>query len=135
MTKHQLNYSLLFALITAFLSMQWSATHIHLSEHHDHDNSQHQHDIEAHAHLLANFHADSIGSLQHADNSNVVELDQQCSTAAVKKITPGIAIIASTKLQQSLSQASSFELTDQLNNKLGYLSHSAARPRAPPHFS
>ena len=134
-TKRQLNYSLLFVLITAFLSMQWTATHIHLSEQHDHDNSQHQHNIEAHAHLLASHHADSIGSLQHADDSNVVELDHQYSTAAVKKITPGIAIIASSKLQLSLSQPISFEFAGQLNNKPGYHAHSTANPRAPPLFS
>lgn len=115
--------------------MQWSATHIHLPEHHDHNNSQHQHDIEAHAHRLANHHADSIGSLQHTDNSNVVELDQQCGTTAVKKITPGIAIIASSKLQLSLFQPVSFELAGHLNNKLGYLDHSTVNPRAPPLFS
>ncbi|MDH5387946.1 MAG: hypothetical protein OEY06_05820 [Gammaproteobacteria bacterium] len=135
MTKHQPNYSLLFVLITAFLSMQWSATHIHLSEHHDHDNSQHQHNVATHAHLLANHHADSIDSIQHADNSNVVELDQQCSTATVKKITPSIAIIASTRLQLFLSQPVSFELGGHLNNKPGYLDHSTVKPRAPPLFS
>jgi len=121
-------------LITAFLSMQWVATHIHLAEHHNHDNSHHQHNIEAHAHLLASHHDDITDSVQYADNSNIVELDHQCCTPKVKKITPSNAIIASSRLQPSLSQSISFKFADQLN-KLGYLAHLTARPRAPPLFS
>ena len=52
---------MLFVLVTAMLSMQWSVNHIHLAEHHDHDGTHHQHNTEAHAHQ----------SFSHNDDCNL----------------------------------------------------------------
>ena len=79
------NKSFLFSLITAFLFLQLSNTHIHLAGKHEHDDGQHQHAVTAHQHQLASHHEDVIDvaaeTFSHADSNKVVELEHVCTKA------------------------------------------------------
>jgi len=85
MSKHCFNKPLLFSLVSAFLFLQWSASHIHLAGEHQHDDGQYQHVLTTHQHQLANHHVDVIDvadiTLSHADTNKVVELDHVCTHA------------------------------------------------------
>jgi len=119
-------------LITAFLAMQWSATHIHLAEHHDHDGSQHQHSIEAHSHQPAGHHADSIDSPHQSADLNIVELDHQYSSSTGKNKTPHTSAITAFLWPPSFSQSVSIESPIILNTKLSFFDRSTINLRAPP---
>ncbi len=135
MTSFRLNKTLLLFLVTAFLSVQWAATHIHLAEHHNHDDNLHQHDLDAHAHFLTDHQNDSLDSEEKTDSANVIELDHKSSSPIAKKLTPTIAIIASVNLQLPSFQPVSFELPEFVDNKSGHLNRSTVSPRAPPQTS
>jgi len=83
MKKLNFNKPLLVILITAFLFLQWSATHIHLAGEHEHDRGQHQHQVTTHQHQLTSHHINIIDiasdTLSHADNHKVVELEYVCT--------------------------------------------------------
>ena len=83
MKKLNFNKPLLVSLITAFLFLQWSATHIHLAGEHEHDRGQHQHQVTTHQHQLTSHHVNTIDiasdTLSHADNHKVVELEYLCT--------------------------------------------------------
>lgn len=131
----RLNKTLLLFLVTAFLTAQWTATHIHLAEHHNHDDIHHQHNIEAHAHFLTEHQADTIDSDVTTDELNVVELEHKSSLPKAKKITPTIAVLASVNLQLPSFQSVSFELPVFVDDKSGHLNRSTVNPRAPPQAS
>lgn len=131
-TKFQSNYALLFMLITAFLAMQLTTTHIHLAEQHNHDGSHHQHQIEAHAHNLTDQHTDAIDFSHQTGDANVVEFDHECSSAKREKQEDPSAS-AFEPLQASLPGSIKIPLI--INTKLAHLDHSIVNPRAPPHSS
>lgn len=132
----RLNRTLLLFLVTAFLTVQWTATHIHLAEHHDHDDSHHQHDLETHAHFLTDHQIDSVDSEATTDFVSVVELDHNSNLPTAKKITPAIAVIASVNQSLLLSfQSVSFELPVFTDGKSDHLDRSTVSPRAPPQAS
>ena len=131
----RLNKTLLLFLVTAFLTVQWTATHIHLAEHHDHDDSHHQHDLETHAHFLTDHQTDSIDAETTTDDLSVVELDHKSNLPIAKKITPIIAVIASVNLPLLSFQSASFELPVFTDDKSGHLDRSTVSPRAPPQAS
>ena len=83
MKKLSLNKPLLFSLITAFIFLQWSATHIHLAGEHEHNSGKHQHQVTAHQHQSVGHHADVIDvastTLAHSDSHKVVELEHVCT--------------------------------------------------------
>lgn len=54
--RQRINAVLLFFLLTAFLAVQWTPAHAHLTVQHDHSGERHQHKAEAHAHQAAAFH-------------------------------------------------------------------------------
>ncbi len=135
MISFRLNKTLLLFLVTAFLTVQWTATHIHLAEHHNHDDNHHQHDLEAHAHFQTDHQIDSIDSEEKANDSNVVELDHKCSLPIAKKITPTIAVITSVNLQFPSLQLVSFKLPGFVDHKSSYFYRSTVSPRAPPQIS
>ena len=134
-TRLRPNHTSLLVLITTFLAMQWSTSHIHLSTAHDHAGSQHQHFSETHSHLLAGHHTDSIDSSHQSDDLNIVALDQQYSSAATKKKTTTTVISTASAQQADLFQRISVKLPVLLNTRLDYLSRSTVSPRAPPRFS
>ncbi len=142
MTKLRPTHSLLFALITAFLTMQWSVTHIHLADHHDHDGSHHQHQIESHAHHGAghhsdghhsgSHHSDTIDSAHPINDINVVELDHDCNSPNGKIKTPTHALMASYAWQSSWHQPNTFHRPTAFNAHAAHLEQSTIQLRAPP---
>ena len=135
MTSFRLNHTFLLALIIAFLSAQWSISHIHLVEHHDHDGSHHQHKSEVHTH---NSIDKSIGAIDFAHQSNdlnVVELDREINSHKVDQPqNPFAALISSAFPRLSVSLPHDTLLPVFLNTKIDYLSRSTVSPRAPPLF-
>lgn len=134
-TKFRLNHTLLFMLIMAFLTMQWSVAHIHLAEHHNHDGGHHQHQIETHAHHSLDHHPDSIDSSHQNADLNVVELDHQYNSSTGKNKTPTTAAITANFWQSSFSRSVSIELPVIINTKLGFHERSTVYLRAPPQLS
>ena len=148
MTKLRLTHSLLFVLITAFLTTQWSVAHIHLASHHDHGGAHHHHQVETHAHhaigqhasshsssqhhIVASHHTDVIDSVDVDNNINVVELDHDCNATNGKIKTPANAVIASTIWQSTGPLTRTFHQPHFAHIKAGYLEQSSIQLRAPP---
>lgn len=137
MRKLCFNKPLLFSLITAFLFLQWSATHIHLASEHEHDGGQHQHAVTAHQHQSASHHTDAIDvagdTLSHSDNNKVVELEHVC-TQFHGKLGEQNAVILSTAWNSFESQIASNCLVTpyQQDTYQTYHQYTSIRLRAPP---
>ena len=130
------NKTLLLFLITAFLTLQWTATHIHLAEHHDHDGNHHQHNIQAHVHYASSHHADTLDSDHAKDDYSVVELDNDCTSLGWKKVSDQLTVSISIAYQLLfIPKSSSIQLPEQDSNKQRYIAYSTIRLRAPPQFS
>ena len=140
MTAARYNKFFILLLITVFLSLQWSSTHIHLAENHDHDGAAHQHEIEAHNHDLAGHHIDVIDAnstfeTSH-DDSNVVELEQPGVSFHGKlpgqlAFIPGKASLVSNAIFKSIGTHQSLIIFSHS----GFLERSSILPRAPPRYS
>jgi len=135
MKKLYLNKFLLFSLVAAFLSLQWSSTHIHLAEQHEHDGGQHRHAATAHKHLLTNHHSDAfdIAASVDLDHSNVVELEHTC-TASITKLLKHAVITNTSNFDLFDRACFSCEIqeasTDQPPHD--YLEYSIQNTRGPP---
>ena len=92
-SKFKLSYALFFVLITAFLTMQWTATHIHLPQKHNHAGSHHQHKIETHGHDLTDKYvidyvtkyAVDIDGSHEVRHANVVDIDHKYTLSKSEK--------------------------------------------------
>lgn len=137
-TKFHKNKILLLALLTAFISMQWSTAHIHLADHHDHDGSHHQHNVKAHEHQSISFDDEYIETTHQVDdhNVNIVELDLDCNTTSAKKLDnqPVTLLLASLQLNIFLQEAD-IKPAKLNESKHQYLSYSTINLRAPPKLS
>jgi hypothetical protein len=137
-TNSRFNRTLLFVLVTAFLSMQWLSPHIHLAEHHDHSGNHHQHEIEAHAHQSITHDDHSSSTFQSIDNHNlnVVEIDhQQRSTTSGDYNDHFITSTPDNFHLSFIPLKSSIESTALSRSKLPYLDYSTIFGRAPPNIS
>ena len=141
MAKLRLNHTLLFTFIAAFLTMQWTTTHVHLAEHHDHDGGHHQHNIEVHAHYSidsddASAHANANDTFHQSNDLSVIELDHEFNAQKIEKPEkPPTSVIPSTFPQRSFTVLIATELPAIFNTKLSYLYRFTAKPRAPPLYS
>lgn len=134
--KSRSNYALLLLLVAAFLTMQWSTTHIHLAEHHNHDGDHHQHQAEAHAHNIAKQHADAIDYSHHADFSNTIEIDHEFPLSKREKQKNSSTVVITPAFLSSQSFfLTSIKIPVIVNTKLSYFSRSTVHPRAPPQTS
>ncbi|MDH5436793.1 MAG: hypothetical protein OEX83_08530 [Gammaproteobacteria bacterium] len=137
MRKFFSNKSFLFSLITAFLFLQLSNTHIHLAGKHEHDDGQHQHAVTAHQHQLASHHEDVIDvaaeTLSHTDSNKVVELEHVC-TKAHGKLGEQYAVIASPILRfvEAIGSSGIVAPPPQLISYQSYHQYTSLRLRAPP---
>jgi len=130
------NKLLLLLLVTAFLTVQWTAMHVHLAENHDHDGNHHQHNLQAHGHYTASHHVDTIESSHSIKDFAVVELDNNCALPACKKSGEQSTVSTSLTHQFSLAlKPTSFQLPKLESNKQSYITYSTTRLRAPPQFS
>jgi len=136
MIKNCSNKTLLFFLLTVFLTVQWTATHIHLAERHSHGGDHHQHKIQVHSHNTPNHHADSIDSAHIIVDSSVVELDNDCTFAGWKKAGDQFTVFASSCHSfLFVHQLLSIKLSQQDDSKQNYHTYSTIRLRAPPQIS
>lgn len=121
-------------LITAFLSLQWSAAHIHLSQKHNHHGEEHNHSARIHNHDLSTHLADAIDvtdSLQH--DKTTVELKQQCSPYGVKIYSP-VANLQTARLNivATIFTVQRYNNTRNILSHNRHLQHSIHLSRAPP---
>ncbi len=129
MTKIKLNYIQLLFLITAFLTVQWTATHVHFSEDHNHDGTTHKHQIETHTHQFISIN-DSSYKLSH---SNIIELDSKGYKQNRKIEKPeSIDIAIQTFNLQVIIPLAKLEVPPFINTRQGYSLYSSSNPRAPP---
>lgn len=139
MNRARCKQSLIFILLAAFLSLQWSSAHIHLASQHEHDGDQHQHAATAHNHQLATHHQDIIDftDVEH-ESSSVVELDKLCTIFKAKQVEPEPVPVVLAQAEILLSPADSIEVTFYPFKQLSfnhYLENTSVRLRAPPSFS
>lgn len=139
MKKYYTNKFFLHVLITAFLFLQWSSTHIHLADKHEHNGSQHQHAVNAHQHQLSNHHNDVIDvaeDLSHNNSHKVVEIEQVCThfndhlnkqfLALPSHFYHSLKSHISAKRVITLNKVESYQ---------AYYQYSSIRLRAPPRIS
>jgi len=140
MNKLCFNKPLLLSLITAFIFLQWSATHIHLSGEHQHDGDHHQHTATAHQHQFANHHTDNLDPatdvLSHSDTNKVIELEQVC-TQFHGKLAAQLAFIqpASWDIFEPHVLSSSLVSSYEFDSYQIYHQYTSIRLRAPPVIS
>ena len=135
MTRFRPNHLVLLALVIAFLSAQWSVSHIHLAEHHDHDGSHHQHKSEVHTHNSIDNNVDAIDFTHQSNDLNIVELDHEINAHKVDQPeNPFAALISSAFPRLAVSLPHDTLLPDFHNTKIDYLFRSTVSPRAPPLF-
>ena len=137
MRKLSFNKPLLVSLITVFLFLQWSSTHIHLAGEHEHNSDQHQHQVTTHQHQLTSHHIDAIDiasdTLSHADNHKVVDLEYVC-TQFHSKQGKLFTVIPSTLwniLERKIS-SNSVVASYRHSRYQSYHQYTSIRLRAPP---
>lgn len=136
----KLNKVLLFVLITAFLAMQWTASHIHLSQQHKHSGSHHQHKVENHNHNLTHKYvidsAVNSDELHEISHDNFVDIDHKYTLSkSEKKKFSSLSIIPPSYIPPQFFLPSSVKIPVHLNTKLSYFDRSKVSPRAPPKTS
>ena len=138
MTKFRLSKAMLFVLVTAMLSMQWSTAHIHLAEHHDHDGSHHLHNTKAHAHQSFSHNDDFVDSSRqiYQQEVKVVELGNDCNVHRRNNIDDQPIVLTSVNLQLNFTPPlNNIESSGFSNSKRRYIDYSTISLRAPPKFS
>jgi len=129
MTKVRLNSIQLLFLITAFLTIQWTTSHIHLAQQHDHDGIAHQHQMQTHSHQY--IASDNV-SFQ-TSHLNVIEFDFKYNLQNSKHPKKPFSDVA-IHIFQALSSILllSIEIPIFVNTKQGLSLYSSSSPRAPP---
>ena len=133
--KSPSNYALLLLLATAFLTMQWTTTHVHLSEQHSHNGSHHQLQFEAHAHSL-NDQTTTIDFSHQSSHTIIIEFGKEygLSKKETQKIPLTFIVGAAPCLSPPLLLVST-KIPVIENTRSSYLNRSTLSPRAPPHIS
>lgn len=133
-TKNFSTYTLLL-LITAFLTMQWSSTHVHLPEQHNHDGSQHQHQAKLHSHNLID-EADTSHSPNQVSHVNVITFDSEyCFHKQQKPNKLSAILISETPQLVGSLLLICYKAPIAINSSLNYSKYSTNNPRAPPQIS
>lgn len=133
MNKLRLNLPILLLLITAFLTMQTTSVHVHLTDHHDHHKSIYE--VENHTHDLTPPHFGDVELAHQGDSSTAIELDNSFNTSSVQKKVSDFAVILpyfELALQVETAKPYSSEPYKSLQNTSNF---SPLNPRAPPYFS
>ncbi len=134
-TKIWSNHLLLLLLVTAFLTMQWSSAHIHLSEQHNHDGIHHQHQTKTHAHNVTN-QTGAIDFSHQTSHADVIDLVYECSfPKQTKQNSPSIALVSKFAIPLQSLLLVSIKTPAMTTTKISYFELSTVNPRAPPHHS
>ena len=129
MTKVRLNYIQLLFLITAFLTIQWTTSHIHIAKQHNHDGLIHQHQVEAHEH---HYIASDNLSFQ-VSHLNIIKFDSKYNLQnASQQQSPSSDIAVQVFTTLSSISLLKVEIPTFINTKQGYSLYSSSNPRAPP---
>jgi len=129
MNKVRLNYIQLLFLITAFLTIQWTTSHIHLEQQHDHDGLKHQHQVETHSHQY--IATDNLSS--QPNHLNVIEFEFKYNLQNNKKPKkPSVDLAVQVFNTSSSISLLKVEVPPFINTKQGYSLYSSSSPRAPP---
>lgn len=129
MKKTKLNYIQLLFLITTFLTVGWTSTHVHFTETHNHDGYFHKHQVETHSHQYISID-DSSFQVSH---SNIIEFDFK-DYKKNRKIeeTASLDIAIQTFNLEVVIALVNLEVPTFINKKQGYSLYSSSNPRAPP---
>ena len=130
---NQSNYILLL-LITAFITMPWAVTHIHLSEQHHHNEFQHKHKPFPHSHNLTQQNIEySIDLSHHISHENIITLEYEYLLPKKENQKNTYAILTFLILCL-LKPFFLYRLKIQtvINTRLSYFERSTVKPRAPP---
>jgi len=129
MKKTKLNYVQLLFLITAFLTIQWTSTHVHFSENHNHDGDLHKHQIETHSHQYISNKESSF----QVSHSNIIEFDPTYYKQN-KKIeeTSFVDVTVHVFNFESILPVIKLDVPLFINKRQGYSLYSSSNPRAPP---
>jgi hypothetical protein len=131
--KQRINAAFLFFLLTAFLAVQWTPAHAHLTAHHEHSGEKHQHSAEAHAHQAAAHHADAIDAGHApADEARVVELDHDALSSLCWPLDTPSAPFAVEVRSPPFIEAIAFDLPEDRNVLPDTPPPHIGQPRAPP---
>jgi hypothetical protein len=135
MIKTRATYLLLFTAIFAFITVQWSATHIHLASSHSHEQDYHQHQVEVHSHQSLDTSSITEDVAQKKHSSIAVEFGQEYRFSKNGKPKKSfLAVVGSGyKLQNSLLVPCITRTV--LNADLRDPNRSTINPRAPPYTS
>lgn len=133
MLKQRINAALLLFLLTAFLAVQWTPAHAHLTAHHDHRGERHQHDAAAHAHRTVALHADAFDAAHvQLDEAQVVALDHDALTSLCGQFDPPSAPLAVDVRRPRPIEAIAVDLPDDRNTLPDSPPPHVGQPRAPP---
>ncbi len=128
-----------YLLITAFLLLQWSSSHIHLGHQHSHGDRQHEHALERHAHQVASHHLNAIDVAEnnhHSGDNAVLELDYNCTCSVAEQLTKSSLPIFAFYIPDShRSSAHPIYLPDRIDSYQGYLELQPPGQRAPPQLA
>ncbi len=152
-TSIKSNYLLLVVLVVAFLSMQWTTSHVHLATQHHHDGNHHQHALTTHAHHSASPLFSVQPSNQHKQHADVIDVayptahnfSHQMHQSKTVELNTDYSLPKKGKQKPLFDALTSPKHTDtpyvQQTNplihspvlaKINYLDHSTVNPRAPP---
>ncbi len=140
MNRTSCRYTLLFIMVTALLSMQWSTVHIHLAQQHEHDHgsAHHQHAVAAHSHQLtehyvSNHHTGLIDSASHSSEKSVVSLAHECHSSKEYKHSSADSTACHLGLANTLqAQPQHLEFSLYITHYPLSPSRITEQPRAPP---
>ena len=128
MSKFRLNYAQLCLLVIAFLTVQFSTSHLHLAEIHSHDGTLHQHQVKAHSHQYI-----TTLDISQSNHSTVIEFEEDYKLQKrTKQQTQSIDV--ANIISDSLSSIPLLNIQIQTyrNTQFVYFSNTSSNPRAPP---
>lgn len=116
----------------AFLSIQWTTPHGHLSKNHNHDGINHQHQIQVHVHP----YIASMDFSHETSHWDIITFDYKFNIQKNKKQEFfSINLFSSVVSPLLVISRKSVKIPDDVNIKSSYWVHSSFNPRAPPSVS
>lgn len=135
MMNIRLSRTALLALIIAFISVQWSTTHIHLTEHLHHEGHHHL-DAKVHSHQSIDNHTVAADLSHQANALKTIDLDHEFNAKKIDKLEkPSTLALLQTIPDLTFILVDVTKLPTNTDTRLRYHYLSSIRPRAPPAFS
>lgn len=135
MIKNRATHLLLFIAIFAFITVQWSATHIHLASSHSHEQDYHQHPVEVHSHQSINTSSIAENVAQKKHSSIAIEFGQEYRFSKNGKPKKPFLAVVGTGFKLQNSPLVTCITRTVLNADLRDFNRSTINPRAPPYTS